>query len=328
MVTLCGRGTRKLARMSTARIRLTAGLGVLTISFTALLVRASDTAAVSIALYRALYSLPLLAVIWWRVRDVDRRPARSRALAFASGLFLAVDLALWHTSIERIGAGLATVLVSTQVVFVAAMAWLVHRERPNATALAVVPFSFAGVVLLSGLGRADAYGDDPWGGVLLGTLAGVFYALFILTLRASNRGHLAPTMGPILDSTAGMGVGALAIGTLTAADMPLSLPLETHLWLLALAVTSQVIGWPLINVALPRLAALETSALVLAQPMLTVIWALIIFDEDLSTVQWLGVLMVIGGLLVLNTRGAVHPRHGSGAEPAVDALGSREKRRY
>ncbi len=39
--------------------------------------------------------------------------------------------------------------------------------------------------------------------------------------------------------------------------------------------------------------------------MLTVVWALLIFDEDLSGVQWLGVALVLGGLLVLNARGAV-----------------------
>src|SRR3972149_4181289 len=55
------------------------------------------------------------------------------------GLFLALDLAVWHRSIELIGAGLATVLANTQIVFVGLIAWAVHRERPTALAFGMIP---------------------------------------------------------------------------------------------------------------------------------------------------------------------------------------------
>jgi drug/metabolite transporter (DMT)-like permease len=313
-----------------ARPRLAAIIGVFTISWSALIIRAADTAPVTVALYRALYSLPVLLPAWYLLRRRDQRSWRRRWLAFASGVLLAIDLAFWHTAIDRIGAGLATVLVATQVIFVAMIAWAAHDERPSVTAFALVPVIFGGVVLLSGLGGSDAYGDDPWAGVIFGVSGGLFYGLFILTLRASNRGVLAPTAAPILDSTVGVLAGSVLIGMLTPADMPVSLEADTHWWLLLMAVSSQLIGWPLINVALPRLAALETSVLVLAQPMLTVIWALLIYDEDLSTIQWLGVVLVLGGLLVLNLRGAV-ARGEPAPEPAPAPdipLGSARDGRY
>ena len=279
----------------------------------------------SVAFYRAVYSLPGLLVFWWIARERDSRPLSSRALAFASGLFLAIDLTFFHVAIDRIGAGLAMVLVNTQVVFVALIAWLVHRERPTRLAFKTIPLIFFGVVLLSGLGSQDSFGKDPWGGVAAGLLGGVFYALFLLTLRSSNRGHLAPTMGPILDSTLGVGVGALLIGVGTSADFPLSLTVETHWWLLLLAVVAQVIGWPLINTALPRLAALETSTLILAPPMLAILWAVLIFGEDPSNVQWIGVSIMLSGLLLLNTRGAVEPReHEPSCKPQPGAARTEE----
>jgi drug/metabolite transporter (DMT)-like permease len=293
--------------MPSVRFRLIAVTGVTAISFTAIIVRQADTAPVTVAFYRSLYSVPALLVLWWLVRKRDLRSPRSRALAFGSGVLLAIDLTFFHIAIDRIGAGLAMVLVNVQVVFVALIAWIIHRERPSQNAFKLIPLVFVGVVLLSGLGRDDAYGKDPWLGVVTGLLGGLFYALFLLTLRASNRGHLAPTMGPILDSTVGVGVGAFLIGVLTPADLPLSVSAETHWWLLLLAILAQVVGWPLINMALPRLAALETSTLILAQPMLAILWALLIFNEDLSLVQWSGVAIMLGGLLILSTRGAVEP---------------------
>ena len=60
---------------------------------------------------------------------------------------------------------------------------------------------------------------------------------------------------------------------------------------------------------LPRLAALEASLMILAQPMMTVLWAQLLFDEDLSRLQWMGVALVLVGLVVgLARRAEVLPR--------------------
>ncbi len=73
------------------------------------------------AIFRAAYALPLLAVLaLLEHRRHGPRPWRERRPAVLSGVFLAVDLILWHHSIEDVGAGLATVLANIQVVLRAA----------------------------------------------------------------------------------------------------------------------------------------------------------------------------------------------------------------
>jgi hypothetical protein len=126
-----------------------------------------------------------------------RKRARGRApAAFAAGLFLAVDRALWHESIALVGAGLGTVLPNVQIVFVAIVAWLKLGERPRARTIVMIGVVLAGVALTSGLGRAGAYGTNPGRGVALGVAAGLFYAIFLLcfvSMRAgSPRGTAAP----------------------------------------------------------------------------------------------------------------------------------------
>ena len=59
---------------------------------------------------------------------------------------------------------------------------------------------------------------------------------------------------------------------------------------------SQVIGWQLIAAALPRLPALETSVFMLLQPMLTTIWARLLFAEHLATSQIAGIGLVLAGV--------------------------------
>ncbi|MEX2534653.1 MAG: DMT family transporter [Trueperaceae bacterium] len=75
-----------------------------------------------------------------------------------------------------------------------------------------------------------------------------------------------------------------------------------HSWLLTLAVVSQVVGWLSITTALPRLPALETSIILLAQPMGAVLWGRLFFAEDLSAVQWSGAALVLAGVTLLSIR--------------------------
>ncbi len=299
----------------TARLIGLAGIAI--ISFSAIFVRLADVSPTTAAFFRAAYAWPVLFVLARLVRNQDRRDSRARWMAFGSGLLLAADLICWHHAIDAIGAGLGTVLGNTQIVFVGIAAWLLHRERPTRLALITVPLVFAGVALVSGLGRPGAYGDDPVAGVTYGLLTGIFYGSFLLVFRASNRG-LSPVAGPLFEVTCGVLVGTAAFGVFEP-GFSLALSWPAHGWLLALAIGCQVVGWLFISYALPRLAALETSVQLLVQPMLTVLWGRLIFAENLSGLQWMGVTLVLSGVGLLAVRGTVHEHPGKETVPTVAA---------
>jgi drug/metabolite transporter (DMT)-like permease len=275
-------------------VHFAALLGVLGISFSAVFVRLAAVSPVTATFFRAAYALPALAGVWALSRGDDPRARPARLLAFASGVILGIELAFWHKSIALIGVGLATVLANVQVVVVATVAWLLYGERPGMGTAAIIGAILLGVALTSGLARPDAYGAAPIAGVALGAFAGACYAIFLLMFRAANRA-LAPTAGPLLDSTAGMAIGALLCapfdpGFAFAPSWP------AHAWLAMLAVVSQVIGWLLIAQALPRLPALETSILLLVQPVFALAWGVWFFAERLSALQWLGAMLVLAGV--------------------------------
>ena len=281
-------------------------VGIVSISFSAIFVRLADVSPDTAAFFRAAYAVPALVLVWLVTRSRDERTPRERWMAFAAGLFLALDFAFWHRAIEDIGAGLATVIGNTQVVFVGIYAWMLLRERPTRLAFVLVPTVFAGVLLISGLGREDAFGSDPLAGVFWGVLTGLMYTAFLVLLRASNRG-LAPPAGPLMEATVGALIGMAIIGPVFDPSFSVAPSWPAHGWLLALALICQVFGWLLITVALPRLPSLETSVMLLLQPMLTVLWAYLLFSEILSLVQWLGVALVLIGVGTLAARGSVEP---------------------
>ena len=272
---------------------LVAALGL---SFTAILYALSETSPATATVFRCLYALPIL---WWLVRREDRifgvRRWRARVWPFAAGVFFGVDLLLFHQSILLMGAGLATVLSNLQVVIVLLAAWAIWDERPTAAQAAGVPIALMGIVLISGVLGGDAYGDDPVLGSILGVFVAITYAGYLLLMRKGRDRRRAA--GPIFDATVATMLTGFVAGLLLG-DLDLIPSLPGHVWLLLLALSAQVAGGVMLAVALPRLPAVTTSLILLVQPVLAVVFSIMILAEAPSSTQLLGVALVIGGVLL------------------------------
>ena len=217
-------------------------------------------------------------------------------MTLVAGAIFAANIILYHHTIDLVGAGLATVLGNLQVVVVAYVAWAVLAERPERRVLVAVPVVLLGVVLISGVLEDGAYGDDPAKGVVFGILTSLAYAAFILLMRAANAGPRRPAQ-PLLEATTVAAVCILLYGLATG-TIDLTPGWEATGWLVLLAITSQVVGWLLISVALPALPAALGSVLLLAQPVGAVLLGVVVLDEAPSAVQVGGVVVVLAGVLV------------------------------
>jgi drug/metabolite transporter (DMT)-like permease len=273
---------------------LAAVAGAVAISFSAILYALAGVSPGTGAFFRLFYALPVLFVLWWARRDRDLRSPKRRMVALVAGIFLGFDILVWHISIEYIGAGLSTLIANSQVVVVALAAWAFLGEKPSREVTIAVPIVLLGVSLVSGLGRGDAFGSSPLLGTILALASAVLYAGFILGFRVSNESQ-APSAGPLLESTAGAAI-AILFTSIPFGGIEFTPTWPEHGWLLTLALTSQVAGWLLIGYALPRLPAVETATIILLQPVLTMIWAVLIFSEQPSAIQWVGAAMVLAGV--------------------------------
>ena len=280
----------------TDRPTLAAAAGAGCIASSATLVRLADTAPATAATFRCLYALPVLAVLMLREdRRYGTRSSRERWLAAGAGVFFAIDLVLWHHAIASVGAGIGTVLGNLQVVFVGLIAWWLLHERPSARLVAAVPVVLLGVVLISGVVGSGAYGDDPAMGVVFGIGTSIAYAGFLLLLREGSR-DLRRSAGPLFDATLVGAVLSAAMGPV-AGGVDLAPSWPAHGWLIALAITSQVVGWLLIAVSLPRVPAALTSVILLLQPVASVGLSAAVLDERPSPVQLLGCAIVLVGVV-------------------------------
>lgn len=285
-------------RFLAAHPRATALLGATCIAFSGIFYRWAAVSPSTGTVFRALFGLPILgSVAFWEWQRFGGLPRRTIVLAIAAGAFFAGDLTFWHHAVDKVGAGLATVLGNLQVLVVGFVAWVAFGERPSRTILLALPIVLVGVVLISGAVGGKPYGADPTLGAVLGLAVALCYGGYLLLIRLGGRDLRRPA-GPVAIATASTAVVAGLAGALITRDLDPAPPIGSLAWLAVLGVTSQSLGYLLISVSLPRLAAVLTSTILLAQPVMTVGLGMILLGETPSLAQLCGVALVVGGIAV------------------------------
>lgn len=241
-------------------------------------------------------ALAVLALLWGASLRLDRATAR---LAQLAGLLFALDLGTWHEAIRvmpRAGAGLATVLANTQVVWVALVGVFVLKE-PRSPRLAVgVGLALAGVSLVAGAWTPAGEVEIGHVGVILGLLTGIWYAAFLLTLRHALRRPAAPSALAFmawasLSTALFAGLIALLRGEAMHFD-------GARAWasVLGLALVVQAAAWWLLTRNLARVPAALGALLLLLQPTFATIGGVVFHGEALTAYEGLGAALILAGI--------------------------------
>jgi drug/metabolite transporter (DMT)-like permease len=110
----------------------------------------------------------------------------------------------------------------------------------------------------------------------------------------------AAVAAPLFEATVGAAAGSVVLG-LALGDFQHGFGPSAWTaigWLALLALTSQVIGWLLITVSMPRLAAGMIGALLLIQPAGSVALSYLFLGEHPSELQLAGVILMLAGVVI------------------------------
>ena len=253
------------------------------------------------------YAVPLLFLIVFLSKKQETRDTRSRRLTFLAGLIIAFDFLAYHSAIDYVGTGIATLVGNSQVIIVTLVSWKLLGERPNRSILLSLPVVVVGLALISGIWDGEPYGEDPTRGVIAAVFAAFFYSSFLIVYRYSNK-QMAPAANAQLDATLGATIGLLFLGlipleSIGVQQINFEITWPSHAWLLLLAFSCQVAGWIAITYALPRLPGAHTSFAVLIQPVLTIIWGIFLLDETPSTQQSAGMVLIFIAIIAVTMFG-------------------------
>lgn len=274
-------------------------LGVAFLASGGIFVKLSELGPITTAFYRILIAMPF-AFLWAAMspaprlrRGVWNVPRGDALLMAASGVFLALDLILWHISFHYTTVANANLLANLVPFVVVPFSWLLFGLRPTRLFLGGLFVAVAGVVLL--MSGKIAPSADNFYGDFLATATAVFYGLYLITIGKLREKYNA---GDILFWG---GFSALAVLFAAAAvweDALLPSTFHGFLWLLCLAAFSHIGGQGLIAVSFGRLPIAFASVAVLMQPVIAAFYAWLIFAEKLSALEAAGAAVVLGGIFI------------------------------
>lgn len=253
------------------------------------LVRLADTGPVAAGFWRLGLALPIAVLLALREPVAQRRPGGPALVLIAgAGVFFGLDLASWHVGIEQTKLGNASLFGNSGSLILMVWGLAAARRAPRALELAAIAASLVGAALLmSGsleISRVNLVGD------LFCLLAGVFYVFYILMLN-SARERLGQFTVLAVSMLASMPV-VLAIALLLGEAI---LP---HDWtpLIALAISSQLVGQGLLVYSLKHFPPLVIGLALLTQPAISAAVGWLAFGEMLSTLDIVGMVLLAAAL--------------------------------
>lgn len=262
-------------------------IGAIIISFSSIMVKLADVPPDVVGFYRVFVGgLGMLAMLWasGKIHCMTRRVWKWSLL---TGFFFALDLIVWHRSIDFIGPGLATMLGNFQVIVLAVVSILFFKEKVSHRFLVAIPTALIGLYLMVGVSWST-FTSEYQTGVFFGLLTALAYALYLLSLKVSLSKADADPLA--------MASGAALISGLLLAGFSLgqgeSFAIPNTRSLLALGVLSlgcHAFGWFLITRSIQQVRTSLVGLILLLQPTLSYVWDILLFDKPTSVVELSGV---------------------------------------
>ena len=229
-----------------------------------------------------LAALVLLALARLRGEVIPRGRAL-QALLLLGGVGYVTQSLTFFFALERISAGLTTLLLYFYPAVVVVLGAVLLRDRPRPVAVACVLAATVGTALTIG----PVEGGEV-AGVLLGLMSALAYALYVL-------GNSRVTgVGPFATAATVMAACSLVYGVLALATRP-QVPSAGSAWvaLVGVALIGTVLAMTTFFAALSRLGPSDTSVVSTVEPVVSVGVAALVLGERL------GPLQLAGGVLVL-----------------------------
>lgn len=278
--------------------------GIIAVSTASIFIRFAQEHAPSlvIAAFRlTIAALVLSPVVLARHRkELVGLSSREIGLGLGSGVFLALHFATWISSLEYTTVAGSVVLVSTIPLWVAIVSPLVLKERVvRQVWIGMIIAMAGGIVVALGQRAGVVAGKNPlWGNFL--ALCGAWAAAGYLLIGRKLRSSLS------LIAYIFIVYGAAALVLLTfvgAAGLPLvGYPMETYLWMIALALVPQLLGHSTFNWALGHLPASFVSITLLGEPIGSTILAIFLLREIPSGMELIGEAAILVGIAVAASR--------------------------
>lgn len=272
-------------------------VGAVAMGSSPVFVRYAEVGPFASAFWRATLALPLL-LLWacYEARQGNQRLRDTLKLnrsILLGGIFFAGDLFFWHLSILNTTITNATLLSCLAPVWVALFSGIFIGEPVGKSTLQGLIICLVGTVLLIGTTYTIAP-EQLWGDIY-GIITSMFFGLYFLCIRVGRRTHKAGALTFISTSVTAL---VLFLVVLISGQSLVPATMTGVAALLALGVISHSGGQGLLSVALGSLSASFSSLVIFVEALAAAILGWLVFDEQLSLLQFSGAILILFGIWV------------------------------
>jgi drug/metabolite transporter (DMT)-like permease len=212
-----------------------------------------------------------------------------------SGMCMAVNFALWNTSLFYTTVANAAMLGNITPLWVFIASWWLLRERLNKYFwMGLLTLALGIILIMSG---NSLFHPRLGSGDMMAAGSSIFSAAYILITQWGRQ---------VLDSLTYVWINGASASVwmffiILIFKYPLAgYPRQTWVVFAAAAIFTQLIGYMAISFALGNLPASVVSPTLNLQPVLTILWAIPLLNEIPTSVQVLGCLLALGGVYFIN----------------------------
>ncbi|MBE9222742.1 DMT family transporter [Cyanobacterium stanieri LEGE 03274] len=294
---------KKIPNIWQVRIILT--IGVFAVSTAAIFVRLcqqemgifSDVGfSVFIASSRLLITAIIFTPTYGNLRYI-RADFRAILMAVGAGICLALHFATWITSLSFTSVAASVTIVTTNPLWVSLLSWWLWGIKLKWRNWLGISIALGGSIIIAlGGNGGDIGGNNPLLGAFLALLGSWFASGYILLGNQAQQ--------------RGLKIGEyVAIAYLTSALCLLPLPFifgtgyagyptSVYIYLVLMAIVSQVIGHTSFNWSLRHLSPTTVSLVILLEPVGSTFLAFLLFQEIPPTTVLIGAIILLTGVIV------------------------------
>ncbi|MDO4484167.1 MAG: DMT family transporter [Clostridia bacterium] len=272
-------------------------VGIMGISLSAIFVRFSDASAAVTAAYRLLWTVLLMSPMVWAKKATRTEllsvSARTVLLCAFSGIALAFHFYWWFDSLKHTTVASSTVIVCTEVIWVAIGNRLFFSGRLKGKQLLAIAITLLGSVLVA-LSDSASAGTNQIYGDFLSLIAAVAVAVYTLLGKEARR-TVSTTVYTYI--VYGCCAAVLCLLCLIRGEALMAFPAGAVVSGLLLSVCSTLCGHSIFSWCLKYFSPTFVSASKLCEPVVAAAFALVLFGEVPVMLQIIGAVFIIGGVL-------------------------------
>ena len=275
------------------------GIGLLAISFGAILARVAQAAALpSLAIAALRLGLAALIIsplaLWQSRRALLSLTRRHVLLTLGAGLFLALHFGTWISSLEYTSVASSTALVTTNLLWIGIASFVLFGDKPGRVMGWGIAISLAGSLLIFWSdSRASAPGSNPLLGNFLAIAGSWCFSAYLLIGRKLRADMPLPAY---IWLAYGAGALFLLLGCGVAGVPLLGHSAPAYLAALGMALGPQLLGHSAYNWSLKHVSPTFIAVVTLGEPVGSALMAWLFFGETFAPAQAAGFVMLLAGI--------------------------------